>query len=249
MWLKEGKVSQQGIALDVLPMLLDIGALDNYDRLKGGKIKNVFLTEDRKMEFVKLLAEGSGFNLKETLFFSYKTSTNLESAIMLSEFMKDIAPETRVIVHRDADFMTEAEIEKVKKRIVETGAECFITEGSDIEAYFVEREHLGELLEVDFPEIDNWLNELALENHNDLSITYSRKRDEIKHMLYRKNPDECPKTLALMGKSVPLSVDKRKGKDMIKLVRSSMKERFGKSIDVVSGSGYLYSPFLQALPK
>lgn len=243
-WLKEGKVFQQGLSLDILPMLLDIGALDSYDKLKAGAVQTVILTEDRKMEFVKVLAEESGFGLDETLFFSYKTSTNLESAIMLAEFMADIAPNTKVIVHRDRDFMTDDELEKVITRIEEVGADCYITEGSDIESYFVGAAHLAALLEEDSDEVREWIDSLAQDNHNDLSLTFGRKREEIKHLLYKKNLNEFPDTAKLLGKKIPLPEENRKGKDMLKVIRANMHERFGKTVDVKTPSDYLWSSAL-----
>ncbi|GGY77903.1 AAA family ATPase [Pseudoduganella plicata] len=246
-WLKDGKVFKQGVDIDVLPMLLDIGALDSYDKLKAGKINQVFLTEDSKMEFVMALASASGFDLDKTLFFSYKTSTNLEAAIILAEFLQDIAPNTMVIVHRDRDFMTDVEVELVEQRITKIGAHSFITEGSDIEDYFVIAEHVASLLQVDTDEVRIWLDELATDSHNDLSITYSRKRDAIKTLLYKKNSAEFPDTIKLLGKAIPLPVEKRKGKDMMKLVRADMHRRFGKTVDLKTPSDYLYSYFLYEL--
>lgn len=243
-WLKEGKVFQQGLSLNILPMLLDIGALDSYDKLKAGAVQTVILTEDRKMEFVKVLAEESGFDIDETLFFSYKTSTNLEPAIMLAEFMADIAPNTKVIVHRDRDFMTEDELKSIVARIEAVGAVCFITEESDIESYFIEVEHLAVLLEEDPDAVRDWINGLAQDIHNDLSLTFGRKREDIKHLLYKKNPKEFPDTAKLLGNKIPLPDENRKGKDMLKIIRSKMHERFGKTVDVKTPTAYLWSETL-----
>lgn len=244
-WLKEGKVFKQGLSMDILPMLLDIGALDSYDKLKAGAVKTVILTEDRKMEFVKVLAQGSDFDLKETLFFSYKTSTNLEAAIMLAEFLANIAPNTKVIVHRDRDFMSDSELKTVVARIEEAGASCYITDGSDIEAYFVVPEHLSVLLNEDFAEVDAWIDSLAQEIHNDLSLTFGRKRDDVKHLLYKKNLKDFPETGKLLGSKIPLPSENRKGKDMLKVVRSKMHERFGKTVDVKTETDYLWSQNLK----
>lgn len=159
---------------------------------------------------------------------------------MLVEFIANIAPNTRVIVHRDRDFLTEAEAQIIVDRIESVGAICFITEGSDIESYFIGAHHLGELLEEDPAVVDVWLNELAQEIHNDLSLTFGRKREAIKQLLYKKNPN-FPDTGKLMGKKIPLPEKNRKGKDMLKVIRADMHARFGKTVDVKQGSKYLWS--------
>lgn len=244
-WLKDGKVSQQGVALDILPMLLELGALDSYDKLMSGNVETVILTEDRKMEFVKVLTAASGIDIKSTMFFSYKTSTNLEAAIMLAEFIGQIAPTTKIVVHRDRDFMTEAEVELVRTRIEATGAGCYVTTGSDVESYFVGPEHIAELMGIEVDEIREWIDLLAKDIHNDLSLTFGRKRGEVKNLLYRKNPNDCPDTAALLGKEIPLPVYHRKGKDMLKVIRGSMHKRFGRTVELDKATVHLKSSKLR----
>lgn len=246
-WLKNGKVSQQGMSLDLLPMLLEIGALDSYDKLKAGSVETVILTEDRKMEFLKALTIASGIEIKSVMFFSYKTSTNLEAAIMLAEFLGQIAPNTKVIVHRDRDFMTDEEVELVKSRIATTGARCYITAGSDVESYFVAPAHIAKLLGVETDEVRDWIDSLAQGIHNELSLTFGRKRAEVKNLLYRKNPNDFPDTATLLGKKIPLPEINRKGKDMLKIVRANIHERFGKTISIETPTVYLKSAELKDL--
>jgi energy-coupling factor transporter ATP-binding protein EcfA2 len=243
-WLKDGTVFEQSCSMDLLPMLIDIGALDSYDKLKTGKIKYVILSEDRKMEFLKILAQESGFASSETLYFSYKTSTNLESAIMLAEFIMNIAPTTKVIVHRDRDFMTDEEVDKVTVRISESGASVYITEGSDVESHFVNEHHLAVLLGVKSEVVEDWVEKLALDGHNGLSLSFGRKREEIKNLLYKKNPNDFPDTAVILGNAIPISKANRKGKDMLKVIRGKMHETFGKTVDVTKKTPHLRSETL-----
>ena len=228
-WLKDGKLIKQGIGLDRLPLLLDLGALDAFDKLRGGEIDWVVLSEDSKLELIRKALIISGFDITRTAIYSYKASSKIQSALDLCSFIKEVAPKTEVIIHRDADFMTQEEIEKVKVQISDSGAIPFITEYSDIEGYFITSDHLASLLKENMNDVELWLNDLASKNHNELQHSYTRKRDEIKHAMYR-NKSECPDTLALIGDSIPLSASKRLGKTMLRLVRSSIQGRFSKSI-------------------
>lgn len=246
-WLKEGKVFKQGFDLERLPLLMDIGALDSFDRLMAGAVKWVFLSEDTDMSLLKLLAEKAGFPKGDTLFFSYKTSSNLEPAKILASFIKEIAPETEVVIHRDRDFLTDEEAAEVKAKIEMCGAHPFVTDGSDLESCFLAPEHLSALLGPPVEVITAWLDELAMTNHTELQHVFTRKRDEIKRLLYRDNPEACPNSLALVGTEIPLPPDKRHGKIMLKRVKGGMSAKFGKNVDVIVASPALSSPGLAAM--
>lgn len=246
-WLREGKVFKQGTALDRLPLLMDLGALDRFDRLLNGNVPWVFLTEDRRSLMLNRLLERAGFVSDQILSISYKTSSNLEAAKLLAGFIKDVAAETRVVIHRDRDFMTDQEVARVEEGIRQSGAIPFITDGSDMEDYFLEPSHIGQLLGVPAQDVETWLSELALAAHIDLQHSFTRKRDELKYALYRGRPDECPDTQALLGNSMPLPPGLRKGKTMITRVRDKMHERFGRSVDLLQLTAHLNSARLDAI--
>jgi predicted ATPase len=229
--LKDGKVVEQGVELKRIPMLLDIGALDSLDRLNAGDIEWVVLSEDTDLGLVKILAEASGFDLEQTLFFSYKTSSNIEPAKMLASFIRDIAPDSKIIIHRDRDFMTEEETALVSQRIGEDGHTVFITEGADIESYFVRPAHVATAINRPVEEVSGWLNEIAQADHNKLVEVFMRKRDEIKHLLYRNNPNDCPQVDQLLGAGIPLHMDKRHGKATLKKVRALLHAKFDRPIN------------------
>ena len=225
-WLKDGKVFQQGVDLPRLPLLLDIGALDSFDKLMAGTIEWVVLSEDTDLTLIKILAASSGFDVQETLFFSYKTSTNLESAKILASFIKEISPSTTILIHRDRDFMTDMEVELVATKIAQGGAKAFVTERSDIESYFVRSKHIAAATGLDADDVLTWLKNLATVEHNKLAHTFTRKRDEVKHLLYRDNPSDFPSTVDLLGDTVPLPPSHRLGKQMLKLVRAGLHTKF-----------------------
>lgn len=243
-WLKDGKVFEQGSDLHRISMLLDIGALDSYEKLREGDVEYVVLTEDAKMDLIKTLFKSSGFDLNEIIFYSYKASSNLTSAGALAEFIKEIATETKIIIHADNDFLTADEIENLKNKIIAYGALPFITEGSDIESYFINESHIAAVIDEDVNEVEEWINEIATQYHNQLTHKFSRKRDDAKWKLY-KNENTPPDTIQLMGNDVPLTEENRLGKFMLKKIRSLLHEKFECSENLLSESDYLYSETLQ----
>lgn len=246
-WLKDGKVYDQGIGLARLPLLLDIGALDNFDKLMAGTIEWVILSEDTDLAMLKIIAECSGFSMDETLFFSYKTSSNLESAKILANFISELSPETKVVIHRDRDFMTDDEVRSVSDKISEFGAIPFVTEGSDVESYFVCSRHISTHADAPRENVKEWLAEIALNNHVHLQHLFTRKRDEVKYLLYKNNIKEFPDTLGMLGNDMPLPPSKRQGKFMFKKVRASIQGHFGVDVNLLKATEALKSPRLKAI--
>ena len=246
-WMKDGAIQEQGQNIERLPMLMDLGALDNFDKLRSGATSFVVLTEDRKSGLLQHLLAANNFPTSEMIIYSYKTSSNIESAIFFAEFLLEIAPDCKVIVHRDRDFMTDSESEVVANKILESGAIPFITSGSDIESYYVSLGHLSEALEVGVAEIEAWGNALATEHHNDIVMQFTRKRDEIKLTHYKSDRSRCPDTTGLIGANIPLPIDKRKGKFMLKKIRGGMHERFGREVDLITPTSHLKCPLLEAI--
>ena len=239
-WLKEGKIYEQGYSLDRLTLLMDLGALGSFDRLREGQIEWVFLTEDSSKKYIKKLAESSGFDKGNSVFYSYRTSSQLHSAIYLAEFIKDIAPNTKIIIHRDRDFLTDDEIEWVSEKISSIGAHFFVTEESDIEGYYIIPSHLSVLMDEDEEEIETWISDIATQYHNRLMHKFTRKRDDAK-ILYRKRDEIPPDTLALLGEDNPLPPEKRLGKFMFEKIRGGMQEQFGVDIDITQQTPHLTS--------
>lgn len=210
----------------------------------AGQIKWVVLTEDINTKMIEKLFINSGYPIDNTLFFSYKTSSNIESAKVLAAFILEISPSTKVIIHRDSDFVNTDEVLTIFKKIEEVGAIPFITEGSDIESYYLNPGHLALHLDVSITDIENWLYEIAQSEHMLLQHHYTRKRDEVKNLLYRKKPQNCPDTMSLLGSVIPLPVEKRLGKEMLAKVRGKMHSKFGKSVDVMVPTENLKSEYL-----
>lgn len=243
-WLKGGKVVEQGSDLDRLPLLLDLGALDSFDKLQAGHIDWVILTEDSKILMLKSLLVHCGFDLDRTTVYSYKSSSNIQAALSLAAFINSIKPGTRIVVHRDRDFMTDDEVQIVREKIELSGAVPFITAGSDLESYFLSPAHLAQILEQEEGIVQLWLDQLATAGHVQLQHRFTRKRDDLKFSMYRGRFNDCPDTAELLGAVVPLPPDRRVGKEMLKMVRAQMQDRFGRSVDPLMVSPVLQCPEL-----
>ena len=248
-WLKDGKVHEQGVGLSKLPILLELGALDTFDKLKGGVYDWVFLTEDRDRKMLEVLLAANQFDLAKCLIYSYKTSTNIEAAKLLTDFIRDSAPLTQVVIHRDRDFMSQGEVDQVEASIRTCGAIPFVTFGCDIESYFLAADHLSNQIGVEVAAVRDWLDEIASDAHTELQHSFTRKRDEVKLSLYRSNPKDCPDTLKLLGTAIPLPTELRHGKKMLKKVRTGLKGKFGVVPEIIIATSALACPRLSEIAK
>jgi hypothetical protein len=106
--------------------------------------KCIFLTEDENQGLVEKFLKSNGFNIAEVDLRSYKGCTNIGSAEVLSSYLKDKFKEScpQVVVHRDKDYLTPSEVLSEKEKFKQKGIKLFITKGTDIESYFVKKEHL-----------------------------------------------------------------------------------------------------------
>lgn len=107
--------------------------------------KCIVLTEDSGINILETFLEANNFNLDETLIFSYKNCTNLDSLDITIGMIRKINPNASIIIHRDRDYLVDSEIEKIIKRIELTGAFAFVTDGTDIESYYINAIHLVQL--------------------------------------------------------------------------------------------------------
>ena len=145
MWIKDGGIVSE--TTSNVKMLLEIGALDRGDLLKNGFVRYVFLTEDSTDEnMTKTILKSAGADINEVDIWSYAGCSKVDAAIALANFIKDNAPGTKVIIHRDRDYLTEDEVLDYKSKVLKEGVDyCFVTENTDIESYYLRAEYLHDV--------------------------------------------------------------------------------------------------------
>ncbi|WP_082107022.1 AAA family ATPase [Chromobacterium vaccinii] len=142
-WIRNSElVEKRGeVARDVL---LELGALDRGELLGAGQVDCIVLTEDTDVKYLEALLSSSGFDMTRTQVWSYNGCSKIDSALALNVFITRHAPATQVILHRDRDFWDEGQVNDFLERI-DGRLQVFITQGNDIEAYFVNSFHVNAL--------------------------------------------------------------------------------------------------------
>lgn len=143
-WVRNGEIVKED-NFNELKVLLDLGALDRGDLLFQGKLRCVILTEDEKYSSLEPVLQSSGFIPREIEIWPYKGCTNEATALVLNGLFNRHAPTTKVLLHRDRDYMSEEEMMDYKKNMENAGMICFFTKGTDIESYYLSPEHINKI--------------------------------------------------------------------------------------------------------
>jgi predicted ATPase len=147
-WISQGSVEE--LQTEITARLLELGALDFLDYLGHPYLRCVVLTEDSRTTFLRSVLEASHFNLEETQILAYEGVTKIDAALLVGRLLRDRAPNIRVIVHRDRDYLPGPHVDQYTDRIEALGCSAFITDASDLEGYFLSAEHINSL----YPQID-----------------------------------------------------------------------------------------------
>lgn len=109
----------------------------------GNEEKCLVLTEDSSSNnLLAVILESSGFDMSETKLISYEGCSKIASANLFSIFVKEKMPNVRILVHRDRDYLTEAEIEYQRETFHRIDVRFFVTGGTDIESCFLNAKHI-----------------------------------------------------------------------------------------------------------
>ena len=254
MWIKNGSVQAEDI--NYLKILLDLGALDKGDLLKNGLIKCVILTEDsteRKM--LELVLQSSGFNLSETDIWSYNGCTKVDTALVLAEFIKKQSPATKVIIHRDREYMTPDEITAYKDKICVNNNLCFITAGSDIESYYLSAEHIHFIYpNKDIPSASAMIERATKEREEKSIEKYINSRDNIERIRLRnegKSPSYNVGKLSLDCRNNYSSNPNyyRHGKTVLKALKQIVQNEIKGGKNLISPSSFIADNSLSEIAK
>ncbi|PZR36852.1 MAG: hypothetical protein DI526_02615 [Caulobacter segnis] len=247
-WVKDGEPKPHEDWDDVA-VLMDLGALDRGERLLNGEYKYLFWTEDDDTRYIKSFINSNGLNDEEFYIFSYKASSKVDAAKLMSSFLSRIKPGVRTIIHRDRDFMLDKEVEALIKKydLEDKGSmRLFVTTKSDIEAYFASQEHISEVMRISESDARILIESLIQENQNEFTIKFHSKRQDIKNTLYKRNPDECPSPEELIPGGV-IPIEKALGKLLLKKLGPVMQSRGKNAGDILIPSKALLDKYFSEL--
>ncbi|WP_199435490.1 AAA family ATPase [Qaidamihabitans albus] len=241
-WISSGELKPE--SFDRVSALLELGALDIGDRLRNGQSSTVVITEDTKTKPIEALLLSSGHEREEFDIWSYASSSKTDSAIVLGRFIKETSPGTRVIIHRDRDYLDDEECAIYTGKITDAGIDVFITSGTDTESHFLNVSHLRTV----YPEIDDdTLKDLvarATQEVGQKSVEMMiNKRIELANQRKRTSdfPQPSPGSISTAATS-DFEGDPeryRHGKKTLAILRKSIQDNHGLNRNIISPSSSL----------
>lgn len=228
-WFSAGQ-PQEG-DFDRVRALLDLGALDASDRLRNGQTPYVFITEDSDDKYLRAVVEASGLASTEYDIWDYAGSSSVAAGRILARFIKENAPATTVVVHRDRDYLTDVEVEAYRTEIEDSGAQVLLTEGTDIESFFLRAPHL----EAIFPELSDEQRTALIEDataetrDKSLEVMINARTEKA---LYEKRQGRSADSTGKIAVATPVDFDAnperyRHGKKTLGVVLRLAQERHG----------------------
>lgn len=209
--------------------------------------KCIFLTEDKQQNLVKRFIYENGFIESETDIRSYKGCTNIGSAEVLYNYVKDkFANNTpKIVVHRDRDYLSEAEISDEILKFKKIGIDLFITNGTDIESYYIQRDHILDLQKELTPnEVDEIINKAKEENKEAAIENLKRKEfgEKFKHK---------PSHLTDAFEKLYIENEEKffHGKTVLKKVKSLIQTKTGNNAKIENTSVFLKDKKLQEIAQ
>lgn len=112
-WIDAGQLNEEHI--ETRDVLMRLGALDKIDIKNEINTKLIVLTEDSDQEPIKALLQSANIPLDETEVLSYKGCSDIKIANILAEYIHKHHPAFSIMVHRDRDYNSDEEIEKLKE--------------------------------------------------------------------------------------------------------------------------------------
>ena len=217
---------------------------DSIDSL-ADKIKCCVITEDEIDTNLKVLLKANHFNLNQTEFFSYDGKDQIKGAIILGRYLLKKRPHVTVLVHRDRDYLSDEEIEKLHVSFASAKINLFVTKGVDVESHFLSVEHLSSIeKELDKADIEAFLESATNE-------TEKKSVDRlIDHTLQKKRPENNGYARLMHEIQESYKLDKiryRYGKKVLGVFSGKAQKKLKRNFDAFQTSPALKDDFLLAV--
>ncbi len=246
-WINSGVLIDEDI--NIINVLMDIGAMDKGDLLKNGKLKLIVLTEDEDQLPIKTLVEASDISLDEIEIWSYKGCSDVKTANALSAFIIKSAPDMKIAIHRDRDYFEEEEIQNIIDGYNENITYHFVTTGTDIEAQLLNAEHINFL----YPEITVERAEEMIQTS--ISDTFEKTRKKYVNTLTdkslkSKNGHKAGENVELAEKNIKENPKRYlHGKTVLGDLKAKLQKELGKNPELLKPSKHIATPMFDKIKE
>lgn len=250
LWVRDATVDH-ATRDDEIGILLDIGALDVKERVTTEGTKVVVLTEDEKTKGLESVLDSSGFDMKATVVLPYFGATTIKNLRPLVNMIVSSNPTAKIVLHRDRGYLTDQEAEDWARQVRALNVEPFLTDGTDVEACFLEPAHLATLnSSCDKEEFEHMISKVAANIEPKLIERFVNGRVEIE----RRNGNYGRLNVGQLAAEAPTKIAQnpirfRHGKTMLAGVRQEFRIRYSENLRDIRPTEYLENDTLQTVAR
>ncbi|OVE50748.1 recombinase RecF [Chromobacterium violaceum] len=150
LWVNNGKISEQQEG--AIRTLLGWGGLDK---------KIIFFVEDENDHAIRAILRQWPHLYRQISISRCFGVDNLPGNSLLKGLLTSDSFNVKIVIHRDRDFMTEKECHTWANRYNQDEISVWITDYSDAEAYFCQKDYLSSLYSVPIATAEEWINSAA----------------------------------------------------------------------------------------
>lgn len=173
-WVRDGEVVDQDD--DVIIALLGWGGLDK---------KVLFFVEDEDANPIRSLLRQWPWLYRQVAICRCFGIDNLPKNSLLKGFVEDNNFGMKVLIHRDRDFMTDADAALWASRYSAKDVHSWVTDFVDAEAYFCQSSYLAEAFSVSLEQAEVWIEAAVNASCKGARDTFLRKRQVMIGALYK----------------------------------------------------------------
>ena len=266
-WIDDGEIVSHSIAKPHYGILMGFGALSLGNKVFNTSAKRILLTEDADQEYIAILAAACGAP-ENLVIHSYYGCNGIDAARKLARMISEFRPDAKIILHRDRDFRTEAEMNFERELFLENRdipdniTEVF-TPFNDIEHSFLQFDHLEEVFQdqLSRKDIEDIFADGVEKNKAILTQKISNAREVLLERLYSserkrkkaawrkcKMTDKAPDIYNFMPKkNENVSFEHCHGKKLLKIMHDGLNTRVNGPTNIVvknikTGTKHLRTP-------
>lgn len=173
-WLRSGSVLASSMSQTIRDAL-GWGALDRQILL---------CTEDSNRKHLNAILAQDAALSDRVCVVPLKGADRADTPAVIHNIHNSLGGHHKVVVHRDRDFMTSSEIDTWVQRYDDTPFHPWVTDGSDIEACFLQVDNLAGVLLCSEDDVLRIYSDILDEMHEELHKRFLSKRSEINRKMY-----------------------------------------------------------------
>lgn len=209
-WVREGAIvaSSDG---DEIKQALGWGAIDR---------KYILCTEDGSKSLLERILKQRPDTFDKVAIVPFDGCSKLGSGAPLKSLRSALGNSHKVIVHRDRDCMSDTELDQWTSEMKGHGLTPWVTNHSDIEAYFCEPRNIAAIYGIASADAEKIMNEALADNEGGLKDEFFNKRKEVNKKIYEKTGGSPSSDILWDTEEV---LRKVKGKTFISKLRANLK--------------------------